>query len=101
MRNPEHPLTPTQTFYISSVTSDASAYRSCRRAPELVGIVAIDTQSHTVRAHCFCDIGGDGSRAATNIEDVYSGAQDSPKRGMVPFTIQTSVSFCRPPVLQA
>jgi len=49
-----------------------------------VGIVAIDTQRHTVRAHCFCDISGDRSRAATNIEDVHSGAQDSRKIGMIP-----------------
>src|SRR5438477_13203858 len=49
-----------------------------------VGIVAIDTQRHTVRAHCFCDISGDRTRAATNIEDVHSGAQDSRKIGMIP-----------------
>jgi hypothetical protein len=48
------------------------------------GIVAIDTQRHTIRAHCFCDISGDRSRAATNVENFHSGAQDSRKIGMIP-----------------
>ena len=48
-----------------------------------VSVVAIDTQRHTVLAHCSCDVSRDRSCAATNVEDVHPGAQESREMAMV------------------